>query len=68
VLSYISHETEDAKAINGLRLKIRKDVATIEVWVSVQQNDKPRWDNIRKWFVEAAGLKDDTHVDFMSFY
>jgi hypothetical protein len=51
-----------SKLINGIRLKVRKDVASIEVWVGIQQSDKDRFEGVRKWLVEAAGVRDDTHV------
>lgn len=68
MLSFISYEKEGAKAVNGIRLKVRKDVASIEVWVRVQQAEKEVFESIRKWLLGAAGLRDDTHVEFMSFY
>lgn len=36
LLAFISDSSEDARSINGIRLKIRKDIASLEVWTSVK--------------------------------
>lgn len=61
-MAFVSCDNEVSKLINGIRLKVRKDVASIEVWVGIQQSDKDRFEGVRKWLVEAAGVRDDTHV------
>jgi hypothetical protein len=68
LLSFISDSSEDAHNINGIRLKIRKDIASVEVWVSVKVEETPRCDRLRKWVTDTIGLKEDTHLDFTSFY
>lgn len=68
LLFFLTLESKDSKFINGIRLKIGKVAASIEVWVSIQQTHIAEYEHIREWFLEAAQLKDDTHVDFVSFY
>jgi hypothetical protein len=68
LLAFISDSSDDVKSINGIRLKIRKDTASIEIWIAFKPNETTRLDSIRKWVVDTIGLKEDTHIDFSSFY
>lgn len=68
LLAFISDGSEIAKNINGIRLKIRKDIASVEVWVKVKVEETPNCERLRKWVVNTIGLKEDTHIDFTSFY
>jgi hypothetical protein len=68
LLAFVSDSSEDAKSINGIRLKIRKDIASIEIWISFKPTETAKFDRIYKWVTDAIGLKEDTHIDFSGFY
>jgi hypothetical protein len=68
LLAFISDSSDDVKSINGIRLKIRKDIASIEIWIAFKPTETARQDSIRKWVIDTIGLKEDTHIDFSSFY
>ena len=68
LLSFIDGNSEETKVINGIRLKIRKDVAAIEIWTKVPASDKERIFKVKKWFTDAAGIREDTPIDFTPFY
>lgn len=50
--------TSNNELINGIRLKIRKDIASIEVWVSITPtSDKASYDKIVDWFLSTVELR-----------
>lgn len=68
LIALITSKSDLSKLINGVRLKIRKDIASIEVWVSITPtSDKVSYDKIVDWFLSTVELREDTHVDFLPF-
>jgi uncharacterized protein YuzE len=57
LLAFISDSSDDVKSING-----------IEIWIAFKPTETARQDSIRKWVIDTIGLKEDTHIDFSSFY
>lgn len=49
-------------------MKIRKDVASIEIWTKVPSSEKDKIEKLKKWFTDAAGIREDAPIDFTPFY
>ena len=52
--------------VNGLRLKIRKNIATVEVWIS-DANNEEKFEKVRDWILDSMCLNPDTPIELLKF-
>lgn len=65
LLSFVT-APKDAEAVNGIRLKIKKDVAHIDVWTG-EFEDQGEEDEVRAWVLGSAGLDEETNIEYLPF-
>ena len=56
----------DHKELNGLRMKIKKDYAEIDFWLS-HIDDEALLEHYRKWIISVTTLDNDTPLEVIAF-
>ena len=66
LIALIRSTPEQVKKINGVRIKIRKDNAEIDVWVA-QTHSEEELNAQRQWVLKATSLHQDTTLEVINF-
>lgn len=67
LLGFVVRSLKDPAGVNGLRLKVRKNVLTVEVWVS-DSNDEEKLEKLRDWILKCVCLNPDTPIELLKFH
>ena len=66
LLAFVVLGLKGQERVNGLRHKIRKNVLTIEVWIS-DASDAEQVEWVRDWIIRSICLNPDTSFELLKF-
>lgn len=67
LLGFISAQESILEGVNGVRIKVKKDYAEMDFWVS-SVDDEKRLESYREWITKVTGLDNDTPLEVIQFH
>ena len=67
LLGFVVRNLKENVMVNGLRLKIKKNFATVEVWIS-DANNEEKFEKVRDWILDSMCLNPDTPIELLKFH
>lgn len=66
LLGFVVRSLKEDPMVNGLRLKVRKSVLSVEVWVREVGEEKA--EAVRDWIIGCMCLNPDTPIELIKFH
>jgi hypothetical protein len=67
LLAYISGNEQLFAHLNGIRIKVKKDFAEIDFWISTVDNEEIL-EYYRSWIIKITTLENDTPLEVIHFH
>ena len=67
LLGFVSAQSHIYNHLNGLRIKVKKDFAEIDFWLS-EVDDEKVLEVYRKWIIDVTTLENDTPLEVIHFH